>query len=168
MALTWSANCVITSLEKILVTSGQGDNPEIRDNSPTGATFKIKEANFYVPGVTLPAENGNKLLEQLKAGFKRTIKWNKYRSEMYNQAQNNNLNSLIDPKFTNVNRLIVLSFANEEDRTSFSKYYNTNVAFKNCAPFTRCVTHINDEHVEAAENLDIIMPMYNLLEYSDN
>ena len=37
-----------------------------------------------------------------------------------------------------------------------------------CAPFTRCVTHINDGHVEAAKNLDIIMPMYNLLEYSDN
>ena len=45
---------------------------------------------------------------------------------------------------------------------------NTNVAFKNCAPFTRCVTHINDEHVKTAENLDKIMPMYNLLEYSDN
>ena len=35
----------------------------------------------------------------------------------------------------------------------------TNVASKNCAPFTRCVTHINDEHVETAENSDIIMPM---------
>ena len=45
---------------------------------------------------------------------------------------------------------------------------NTNVAFKNYAPFARCVTHINDEHVETAKNLDIIMPMYNLLEYSDN
>ena len=44
---------------------------------------------------------------------------------------------------------------------------STNVAFKNCAPFTRCVTHINDEHVETAENLDIIMPLYNLIEYSD-
>ena len=44
---------------------------------------------------------------------------------------------------------------------------NTNVEFKNCAPFTRCSTHINDEHVETAENLDIIMPMYNLIEYSD-
>ena len=41
---------------------------------------------------------------------------------------------------------------------------NTNVAFKNCAPFTRCVTHINDEHDETAENLDIIMSMYNLIE----
>ena len=45
---------------------------------------------------------------------------------------------------------------------------DTNVAFKNCAPFTRCVTHINDEHIETSENLDIIMPMYNLIEYSDN
>ena len=44
----------------------------------------------------------------------------------------------------------------------------TNVAFKNFAPFTRCLTHINDEHVETAENLDIIMSKYNLLEYSDN
>ena len=39
---------------------------------------------------------------------------------------------------------------------------NTNVAFKNCGPFTRCVTQINDEHVETSENLDIIMSMYNL------
>ena len=45
---------------------------------------------------------------------------------------------------------------------------NTNVVFKNCAPFIRCVTHINDEHVETAENLDVIIPMYNLIEYSDN
>ena len=46
---------------------------------------------------------------------------------------------------------------------------NNNVAFKNCAPFTRCVTHINDGHVETAENLDIIMPMYNLIEhYADS
>ena len=36
---------------------------------------------------------------------------------------------------------------------------NTNIAFKNCATFTRCITHINDEHAETAENLDIIMPM---------
>ena len=42
---------------------------------------------------------------------------------------------------------------------------NTLTAFKNCAPFRRCVTHINDEHVKTAENLDIIMHMYNLLEH---
>ena len=45
---------------------------------------------------------------------------------------------------------------------------NTKVAFKNCTSFTRCITQINDEPVETAENLDIIMPMHNSLEYSDN
>ena len=45
---------------------------------------------------------------------------------------------------------------------------DTNVAFKNCAPFTRCATHIYDEPVETAENLDIIMPMHDLTEYSNN
>ena len=44
---------------------------------------------------------------------------------------------------------------------------DTNVAFKNCPPFTRCVTHVNDEHVDTAESLDIIVNMYNLLEYSN-
>ena len=38
---------------------------------------------------------------------------------------------------------------------------NVRVAFKNCAPFTKCRTHINDEHVDGTDNLDIIMPMYN-------
>ena len=85
---------------------------------------------MYVPVVTLSAENDNKLLEQLKAGFKRTIKWNKYRSEMSNQTKNNNLNYLIDPTFTNVNRLFVLTFENENDRTSFSKYYVPKVEIK--------------------------------------
>ena len=42
------------------------------------------------------------------------------------------------------------------------------MVFKNCAPFTRCVTHINDECIDTSENLGIIMPMYNLFEYSDN
>ena len=45
---------------------------------------------------------------------------------------------------------------------------NTKVAFKNCAPFTKCITHINDEHVDNADNLDIVMPMYNLIEYKNN
>ena len=49
---------------------------------------------------------------------------------MTNQAQNNNLNYLIDPTFTKVNRLFVLSFENENDRTSFSKYYVPNVQIK--------------------------------------
>ena len=45
---------------------------------------------------------------------------------------------------------------------------NTGVAFKNCAPFTKCITHINDDQVHNADNLDIIMSLYNVIEYSDN
>ena len=45
---------------------------------------------------------------------------------------------------------------------------NTKLALKNCAPFTKCNLEINDEHVDTAENLDITIPMYNLIEYSDN
>ena len=45
---------------------------------------------------------------------------------------------------------------------------NTTLALKNCAPFTKCNLEINDEHVDTAENLDITMPIYNLMEYSDN
>ena len=85
---------------------------------------------MYVPVVTLSAKSDYKLLEQLKTGFKRTIKWNKYRSEMSNETKNNNLNYLIDPTFTNVNRLFVLPFENENDLTSFSKYYVPRVEIK--------------------------------------
>ena len=68
--------------------------------------LKIRDTKFYVSVVTLSKENDIKLLEQLKSGFKRTIKWNKYRSQMTVQPQNNNLNYLIDPTFTNVNRFL--------------------------------------------------------------
>ena len=80
--------------------------------------------------VTLSVENNNKLLEQLKSGFKRSIKWNKYISQMSNQNKNNNLNYLIDSTFSNVNRLFVLSFENEDDRTSYYKYYLPKVEIK--------------------------------------
>ena len=52
-------------------------------------------------------KNNIKLLEQLKSGFKRTITWNKCRSQITFQPQNNNLNYLIDPAFANVNRLFL-------------------------------------------------------------
>ena len=105
--------------------------------APPGAKFKITDTKLYVP-VTLSKENHTKLLEQLKSGFKRTIKWNKYRSQMTVQPQNNNLNYLIDPTFTNVNRLFVLSFqritgennTTKDRRDSFSHYYVPNVRIK--------------------------------------
>ena len=85
---------------------------------------------MYVPVVTLSTKDDNNFLEQLKSGFKRTIKWNKYRSEMTNQTKTNNLNYLINPTFTKVNRLFVLLFENEEERTSFLRYYVPKVEIK--------------------------------------
>ena len=43
-----------------------------------------------------------------------------------------------------------------------------DVAFKNCAPFTNCISEINNTQVDNAKDIDIVMPMYNLIEYSDN
>ena len=98
-----------------------------RIDAPTNATFQITDKKLYVPVVSLLTEDDNNFLKQLKSGFRRTIKWNKYRSEMTNQTKTNNLNYLIHPIFNKVNRLFVLSFENEEDITSFSKYYTPKV-----------------------------------------
>ena len=45
---------------------------------------------------------------------------------------------------------------------------NKKVIFKNCAPFTDCISKINNTQVDNAKDIDIVMPMYNLTEYSDN
>ena len=107
--------------------------------APSGAIFKITDTKLYVPTVTLSKENDTKLLEQLKLGFKRSIKWNKYRLQITIQPQNNNLNYLVDPTFKNVNRLFVLPFqraagennATKDYRDYFSHYYLQNARIKN-------------------------------------
>ena len=74
---------------------------------------------------------------------------------MSNQTKHNNLNHLIDPTFTNVNRLFVLSFENEDDRTSFSKYYVPKVEIKDFnvlidgKPFFEIPVKNNEEAYEA-------------------
>ena len=90
------------------------------------ATFQITDTKLYVPVVNLSKENNIKLLEELKSGLKKNIKWKKYRSQMTIQNNNNKLNYLIYPTFTNVNRLFVLSFPrnnNTDSRYSYSSYY---------------------------------------------
>ena len=83
------------------------------------------------------------------------MEWNKYRSEMPNQTKNNNLNYLIDPAFTNVNRLFVLSFENENNRTSFSKNYVPKIEKKdlnvliNGKPFFEIPVKNKEEAYEA-------------------
>ena len=104
---------------------------------PTGLKFQIIDTKLYVPVNTLSKGNDKRLLEQLKSGFKSAIKSNKYRSQMTIQSNNNNLNHLIDPTFTKVNRLFVLSFERnkknnvKKDHTdSFSHYYVPNAEIK--------------------------------------
>ena len=96
----------MTNITTQTAAAVQGDNParERMDATPTGATFKITDRNLYVSVVTLSTKDDNNSLEQLKSGFKKTIQWNKYRSEMTNQTKTNHL---IYPTFTKVNRLFV-------------------------------------------------------------
>ena len=125
LILTWFKNCVL--IKKSTRDADYKANPIVYEiDNPEDAIFQITDTKLYVPIVTLPKENDIKLLEKLKSGFKRTIKWNKYRSKMTIQPQNNNLNHVIDPAFTNLNRLFVLSFArnnNTDSRYSYSNYY---------------------------------------------
>ena len=70
LILTWSENCVITSIEK----KERGKINTGGDTSPTNATFKITDTKLCVPVITLSSENDKTILEQLRTGFKRTIK----------------------------------------------------------------------------------------------
>ena len=125
LILTWFKNCVL--IDKSTREADYNADPNVYEiDDPENATFKITGVKLYVPIVSLSKENHIQLLEQLKTGFKRTIKWIKYRSQMSIQPQNSNLNYLIDPTFTSVNRLFVLSFPrnnNTDSRYSFSNYY---------------------------------------------
>ena len=125
LILTWFKNCALIDMSKREADYG-ADLVVYEIYNPENATFKITDAKLFVPVVTLSKENDIKLSEQLKTGFKRTIKWNKYRSQMSIQPQNKNLNYLTDAKCTSVNRLFVLSFPrnnNTDSRYSFSNYY---------------------------------------------
>ena len=126
--LKWSKNCVITS--KATREADPDADPAVPGiNNPTNAEFSITDCKLYVHVVTLTVENENRLYEQLK-GFTITIEWNKYRSKISNQTANNNLNYLIGPTFKTVNRSFALAFENEEDISSFSKYYTPAVEIK--------------------------------------
>ena len=76
------------------------------NNNITGIDFKITSTKIYIPVATLSINDKIKFLENLKLGFKRTVSWNKYTSEITTQPKNNNLDYMINP----INRLFVLSF----------------------------------------------------------
>ena len=80
LILTWSKDCVITN------STGEGK-------------FAITETKLYVPVVTLSTKDNEKLLQQLKSRFKKTINWNRCESSIKTFAQNRYLNYLINPSF---------------------------------------------------------------------
>ena len=81
--------------------------------------------------MTLSTEENAKLLQQLKSGFKRVINWNKYLSKPELIRRNPNLNHLVKPSFQGINRLFVLAFERDTQRTSHTGYYLPNVEIKN-------------------------------------
>ena len=82
------------------------------------------------PVFTLSTQDNGKLLPQLKSGFKRAISWNKYLPKPEFLALIANLNHLIGPSFKGINRLSVLAFENDAQRTSNKRYYIPNVEIK--------------------------------------
>ena len=109
--LTWSSAFVIT-------------------NSTGEERFTITDTKLFVPVVTPSTQDNAKLLQQLKSGSRRTINWNKYQSDPKKYSQKRYLNHFVNPCFPGVNRLFVLSFENENDRSSHSNYYPPKVEIK--------------------------------------
>ena len=108
--MTWSESCVIV----------------YTNIANQGVQLEIKDAKLYVPVITLSIEDNEKLLSQLKPDFERTIKWNKYLTKPGLLRQSPDSNHLVEPK----NRLFVLEFENDTQRTSSKRYYLPNVEIK--------------------------------------
>ena len=111
LILTWPSTCVIA-------------------NSTGAGTFEITHTKLYVPIVTLSTQQNTKLLQQLKSSFKRVINWNKYLSKAESFRRNAYLNYLVEPSFQGINRLFVLAFEGDTQRTSHTGYYLPNVEIK--------------------------------------
>ena len=114
LILTWSTNCVIVSTN-------------VANQS---ATFEKTDTKLYVPVVTLSAQDNAKLLQQLKPGFKRVLNWNKYLSKPDLLAQNSSLNHLVQPSFQGINRIFILAYEGDTQRTSSKGYYLPNFEIK--------------------------------------
>ena len=115
LILTWSEKCVIVSAD----VANQNER------------FAITDTKLYVPVITLSQQDNAKLLQQLKSGFKRVINWNKYLSKPELLASNPNLNHFVEPSFQGINRLFVLAFENDTEKTRTWIYYIPKVEIKN-------------------------------------
>ena len=109
LELKWNKNCIIANIQREI--NLDGGNTE----ASASASLTKNDCKLYIPVVTLSKDDEIKLLTNLKSGFTREIIWSKYRSRVSTEETNNNLNILIDPTFTNVNRLFVLAYQTADD-----------------------------------------------------
>ena len=128
--LSCSKECIISAISikpgVVADTDANPPLPEVAAVQKTGTAFQTNNAKLYVPVVTLSISDSIKLLENTKQEFKRTISWNKCRSEITTQPKNNNLDYLIDRTSRNINRLFILLFKVCDDDSTidcFDKYH---------------------------------------------
>ena len=114
--LSWSKEHIIS---EISITSAVPGNPNANPPVPevsaiqsTEAKFRMNNPKIFVPVVALSINANMKFFEKIKQGIKRTISWNKCRSDITTETKNNNLDYLVDPAFRNINRLFVVSSKN--------------------------------------------------------
>ena len=67
-----------------------------------------------------------------------------------------------------VKATITITGAGADDAAKQLDKRNKGVIFKNCAPFIKCITRINGTDIDNTRDIDIVIPMYNLIEYSDD
>ena len=103
LLLTWSAKSVLS-------------------NDEEATTHAIADTKLQVPDTTLSTQDNAKLFEQLISGFKKTINQNRYQTKLSPERPNKYLDFLIYPSFRRVNRLFLLLFQNEDNRTVHTKY----------------------------------------------
>ena len=87
----------------------------VLSNVYANSTFKITDANLYVPVVTLSTENNAKLSKLLTEGLKKSIYWNEYRAIL--EQRYNELRKLIDYSWQEINRWFVLAHLNDVNST---------------------------------------------------
>ena len=120
--MSWSKKFITLEIYKSSKVPANPDanppNVHILPTITSDATFQINSAKLYLSVVTLSIN--------MKQGFKWTVFWSKFRSEIMNQVKSNNLDYMVDPAFKNINRLLVISFKNGDNdpvRNYVGKYY---------------------------------------------
>ena len=126
--LRWTKNCVLSEVSRTFREVDPNVDPVVYQvaTATTGAIFQVTNAKLFVAVVTLSNNDSIKLLENIKQGFKRTISWNKYRSEVTALPKSSNLHYLIDQAFININRtflLLIKNGSNDPTRNSFDEFY---------------------------------------------